>query len=140
MFPSYRPHPVSGTCEHGRRFRDPPPRSGRDVGAFQFGPTFEFLISLTVWERLIMQLLWHQCAFANDYRTSILLTLTSTACLEVRHDSFLLFAFLSRIIPVAFFQAWYYFTPQSDPWPITLLVNVPWVIILYVTVLMLCFA
>ena len=87
-----------------------------------------------------MQLLWHQCAFANDYRTSILLTLTSTACLEVRHDSFLLSTFLSRIIPVAFFQAWYYFTHQSDPWPITLLVNVPWVIILYVTVLMLCFA
>lgn len=43
-----------------------------------------------------MQLLWHQCAFANYYRPSILLTLTSTAYLEVPHDSFLLFIFSQR--------------------------------------------
>ena len=44
-----------------------------------------------------MQLLWHQCAFANDYRTSILLTLTSTDCLEVRHYSFLLLTFSTEL-------------------------------------------
>jgi len=40
-----------------------------------------------------MQLLWRQCAYTNDYRTSIPLTLTSIAYLEVRRDSFLLFIF-----------------------------------------------
>jgi hypothetical protein len=40
-----------------------------------------------------MQLLWHQCAYANDYRPSVLLTLTSTAFLEVHHDSSFLFIF-----------------------------------------------